>query len=95
MAGTATKLHHLLEYNRHHRIVIKGTRVLLQRIVGLHQEGLTPERISSGFPNVPLPAVYAALSHYYEHQQELDDEELADAQAALKWARENGAEIVG
>jgi uncharacterized protein (DUF433 family) len=49
-----------------------------------HRRGLTVDEILREFPHLTPAQVYDALSYYYDHQDELDQEitELRDVQAA-------------
>jgi len=47
------------------------TRVSLDSIVYRHRQGDTPAEIHESFPDVPLADVYAAISYYLRHQEEV------------------------
>ena len=68
--------------------VISGTRVTVMGIVGMHQEGATPEDIARR-KDLGLAEVYAALAYYYANQKQVDRdiaEEQADYdEAASQW----------
>jgi uncharacterized protein (DUF433 family) len=73
-----------LKTDEHGVIRISGTRVTLHTIIGFYLQGETPEEIRDGFPTVPLADVYAVISYYLAHRDELDAyfqkiEEEADA----------------
>ena len=74
--------------------VIAGSRLRVLTLAARHLEGRTPEEIAGSYPNLSLPAVYAALAYFYEHRAAIEAEEAAGEQQALEWARENGAEII-
>ncbi|MBC8114339.1 MAG: DUF433 domain-containing protein [Candidatus Saccharimonas sp.] len=65
----------------HGRPRIRGTRIRVQDIVVEHLfHGQCPEEIANAFPRVTLSAVYAALSYYYDHLDEIrkamDDDQI-------------------
>lgn len=53
-------------------IRVSGTRVTLDTIIARHHQGDTPEAIHEGFPTVPLTGIYAVISYYLAHRDELD-----------------------
>ena len=57
------------------RPVIRGTGICVSDIVAWHLQGdkLMPQQIAEDF-RLPLVQVYAAITYYYGHQQEIDDE---------------------
>jgi uncharacterized protein (DUF433 family) len=76
------------------RVVVRGTKIGVQRIIGLHLEGRSADEISTAFKGLSLGAVYAALAYYYEHQVELDEEDAAEQAASEAAARVLGTEIL-
>lgn len=54
-------------------IRVGNTRVTLMTIVGRHNVGDTPEQIHSGFPTVPLADIYAVITYYLTHREEVDE----------------------
>jgi uncharacterized protein (DUF433 family) len=63
---------------------IAGHRITVQNIVVWHERGgLSPDEIASRHPGLTLADVYAALSYYHDHRDEIRsqvqvDEEFAD-----------------
>jgi uncharacterized protein (DUF433 family) len=55
---------------------IAGHRVRVMDIVFWHEKrGRSPDEIvASIFPNLTLADVYAALSYYHDHRQEIEDQ---------------------
>ena len=52
---------------------IAGTGVTVMRIAGWHQMGCSPQEIAEQkYGHISLAQVYAALSFYYAHQNEID-----------------------
>ncbi|MCE9553789.1 MAG: DUF433 domain-containing protein [Planctomycetes bacterium] len=66
------------------RPVIAGTRFPVSSIVQNHRRGCTVEEILREFPHLKPAQVYDALSYYYDHREQLDQEiaELNDATSA-------------
>ncbi len=67
---------------------IAGHRIRVEDIVICHEKiGLSPDKIVSQYPSITLADVYAALTYYHDHleeirQQILEDEEFARAKQA-------------
>jgi len=62
-----------LKADEHGVIRVAGTRVTLVTILHSFLMGNSPEGICESFPSVPLPAIYAVLSHYLHHRSEFDE----------------------
>jgi uncharacterized protein (DUF433 family) len=54
------------------RPVVRGTRILVQTIVGYYKLGYTVEEILAGLPNLSPAQLYDALSYYHDHQAEIE-----------------------
>jgi uncharacterized protein (DUF433 family) len=52
--------------------IIGGTRTPVRAIVELWRQGVTPESIPSRLPHLTLAQVFAALSYYSDHQEEIN-----------------------
>jgi len=52
---------------------IEGHRIAVHDVASWHHQGETPEAIAEGY-GLTLAQVYAALSYYYDHQEEVDRE---------------------
>ena len=50
---------------------VGGTRVTLDTLVSLYEQGLTAEEIQIELPVLTLPDIYAALAYYLSHREEL------------------------
>jgi uncharacterized protein (DUF433 family) len=74
--------------------VVRGSRLRVITLAARHLEGRSPEEIAGDYPDLTVPAVYAALAYYYAHRPEMDAEEEREGKEALEWARSHGAEIV-
>lgn len=53
-------------------IRIKGSRVTLDSIVHHFKIGSTPEEIAYKFPTVNLVDIYAAITYYLSHREEVE-----------------------
>ena len=63
-------------------IRVGQTRVLLELVIEAYREGATPESIVRWFDSLQLADVYAVISYYLKHKDEVEDylrrrEELA------------------
>ena len=54
------------------KLRIKGTRVTVNQIVSLYKQGEPPEEIGAHFPHLHLAQVYAALTYYHAHREEIE-----------------------
>jgi uncharacterized protein (DUF433 family) len=66
---------------------IGGTRVTLDTITTVFQQGATPEEIAQEFPVVSLTDVYAVIAFYLGHRQEVEaylEEGRLRAEAAFR-----------
>jgi uncharacterized protein (DUF433 family) len=54
-------------------IRVGGTRVLLEVVIGAHQQGDTPEQIVQGFDVLKLEDVYAVIAYYLHHRDDVDE----------------------
>jgi uncharacterized protein (DUF433 family) len=68
------------------RPVIRGSRFPVSSIVQNHRRGLSPDEIIDTFPWLRPEEVYDALSYYYDHRAEIDEEiaQLTDVEAAMR-----------
>ena len=68
------------------RAVIKGSRFPVSSIVQDYRRGLSVEEILRDFPSLRPAEVHDALSYYYDHLAEIDQEiiELTDLAAAMR-----------
>ena len=57
------------------RPIIVGTKFPVSSVVNyILRQGMTPEELVRDFPHLCLSHVYDALSFYYDHQKEIDQE---------------------
>lgn len=56
-------------------IRIKGTRLLLDMIVGAHNRGECPEEIFKSFPSdgYTIADIYAVIAYYLSHKTKIDN----------------------
>ena len=57
---------------------IAGTRISVRLIVGLYQQGRSPEEITLDYPHLTLAQVYAALAYYHANREAMDAEFAAE-----------------
>jgi uncharacterized protein (DUF433 family) len=71
------------------RACITGHRVRVMDIVGWHERrGLTVAQIVEMFQGITRADVHAALAHYYDNPDEIDNDFRLDEQWA-QWAEQN------
>ncbi len=58
------------------RPVIAGTRTTVRAIVEVYKQSLSVEDILLAMPYLTPAQVHDALSYYYDHQQEIEDDIL-------------------
>ena len=59
---------------------IDGSRITIQRIATLYQQGQDADEIARTYPHLTLGQIYAALAYYHSNRAEIDVE-LASADA--------------
>lgn len=52
---------------------INGTRVTLDTLVAAYEQGASPEEIVSRYTTLKLADVYAIITYYLRHREEVDD----------------------
>jgi uncharacterized protein (DUF433 family) len=64
---------------------IAGHRIKVQHIAVWHERmGMSPEEIGAAHPGLTLADVYAALTYYYDHREEIDEDIEADERFAAE-----------
>lgn len=53
-------------------IRVAETRVTLETVVGAFETGATPEEIAQDFPVLRLDDIYAVITYYLRHRQEVE-----------------------
>ena len=51
---------------------IKGTRIAVRAIAGYYQLGMSVDEILQSLPHLTQSHVHAALTFYFDHQEEID-----------------------
>ena len=64
------------------RPVVAGTGNTVRAIASMYKQGYSPEEISGELP-LNLAQVYAALTYYHLHTDEIETDILADSEANL------------
>ena len=54
-------------------LYVAGTRVSLDSVVILFQEGASPEKIVQSFSRLKLSQVYGAIAYYLENEQAINE----------------------
>lgn len=78
---------------RHLRIcggkpIIRGTRITVRLLATLNRGGATPEEIIRAYPHLELAQVHDALSYYFDHRQEID-QEIENSKLSAVMRRDN------
>ncbi len=65
--------------------VITGTKFPVRSVVSyVLRQGTTPEELVAEFPHITLAQVYDALSYYYDNQNEVDQELVANTEDNIR-----------
>jgi len=82
----------LIEENPHlrgGRPIIAGTGTTVRTIAGLYKLGLGAEEIGTQLPHLTLAQIYAALTYYHLHVDEIEADIEADSEENLKRLQQN------
>src|ERR1700686_2854555 len=71
------------------RLRIEGTRITVNQIVTLYEQGYNAEEIANQYPHLTMAQVYAALLHYHTNQEEIDAGLAREKQETEKLEREH------
>ena len=82
-----------LEVNADGVVRVGGTRVTLDTVVAAFNQGATAEEIVFQYPSLQLADVYAAISYYLRHQQEVEVYLQQRQQRASEIRRQNEAKF--
>ena len=78
------------------RPCVAGTRIRVQDIYSWHEcEGIAPDEIVSRFPQLTLADVYAALSYYWDHRDEMQRRIKEDKEFIEEMKRNNPSILPG
>jgi uncharacterized protein (DUF433 family) len=69
------------------RLRIDGTRMTVNQIVALHNQGLRAQQIVEQYPQRTLSEIYSVLAWYHANKDEFD-KEMAEEAAAEERARQ-------
>ena len=65
------------------KVTVGNTRVTLDTIINYYRQGYGPEHLADSFPTVPLSDIYATISYYLQHRQQVDEYlKIREAEAA-------------
>lgn len=85
--STAPTIDTLIEHNpklRGGRPIIAGTGTTVRAVAGLYKLGLVAEEIATQLPHLSLAQIYAALTYYHMHVDEVEADIEADSEENLK-----------
>ena len=67
------------------RACIAGHRIRVMDVAVLHEKrGLSPEEIVHQYPGITLADVHAALTNFFDHRAEIEDEFRQDEEAVRR-----------
>ena len=72
------------------RPIITGTGTTVRAIAGLYKLGLLAEEMLTQLPHLNLAQIYAALTYYHLHVDEIETDIEADSEESLKRLAEIG-----
>ena len=61
-----------IKTNKDGVILVSGTRVTLDTILGAFSDGLTAEEIAYQYPSVPLADIYSVIGYYLRQKKQVD-----------------------
>jgi uncharacterized protein (DUF433 family) len=68
---------------------VVGHRIRVQDIVACHEfHGMSPDEIVSGYPQITLADVHAALAYYHAHREEIT-RQMSEDEAFIESLRRN------
>ena len=77
-----------LRVDEHGVVRVGNSQVLLDIVIREFNNGAEPEAIAHGFPTLNLADVYAVISYYLRHREEIDDYLLTRRQEAEELRQE-------
>lgn len=66
---------------------ITGTRIPIETVIYRYKQGESAETIQSEFPTLALTDVYAVISHYLSHREEVEEYIAKQERDAEEWRR--------
>jgi uncharacterized protein (DUF433 family) len=77
------------------RPFIEGTRVRVQDVAMLAEvQGRTADQIGEAYPHLTLSQIHAALSYYFDHRQEIQNDLKEDDEFVEQFRRQCGAGVL-
>ena len=65
--------------------VIAGTKFPVRSVVNyVLRQGMTPEELAAEFSHLTLAQIHDALSYYYDHQREVDQDLAANSEDSAR-----------
>ncbi|MBI3163689.1 MAG: DUF433 domain-containing protein [Anaerolineales bacterium] len=61
-----------IKTNKDGVILVSGTRVTLDTIIGAFNDGSTAEEIAYQYPSVPLADIYSVIGYYLRQKKQVD-----------------------
>ncbi len=61
-----------LKMNEHGVVLVSGTRVPMDTIIGAFKDGATPQDIARSYDSVSLADIFAVIAYYLHHKDEVD-----------------------
>jgi uncharacterized protein (DUF433 family) len=75
------------------KAAIDNTGVRVMNVVFLHKRGETEAGILKVYPDLDRAQVYAALTYYYDHPEEIEAELRADEAASDRYEQERAVDL--
>ncbi len=66
------QLEEYFDFSEQDAIRVKGHRIGIEHILSYYREGYTPDEIAEEFPGVSLEKIYATITYYLSHREEID-----------------------
>ena len=66
------------------RPIIAGTGTTVRSVAGLYKLGLSAEEIAVQYPHLVIGQVYAALTYYHMHTDEVEADIEADSEQTIQ-----------
>lgn len=61
-----------LRVDAHGTVRVGGTRLTLETVLDIFKQGASPQEIVAEFPDLELADVYAVITYYLRHQEDVD-----------------------
>jgi uncharacterized protein (DUF433 family) len=78
-----------LQQNADGVVCIAGTRVTLDTVIGAYQDGASVDEIALAYDVLPLADIYAVISYYLRHRNEVEQYLQVRQQQAEQIHRQN------